>query len=573
MDNRRLLIAFLVSMGVLLLWYTIFPPTPVNRPAAPEPPAVAEESAPAERPVEGVPEGSGPGDQETRGQGDDAGAEEEREEPVEPVGASIEETVTISAMGRTAVFTNRGAQLVSMTVPEPGRSGEGLDLVRKRRDVPQPFGLVAPGTLAHPLNGELFQIDRGLDGRSVVFRYGGPAGVAEKRFAWNAQGFLEAEVTVSRAGRWSLLLGPGIRNPTKQELENRFERRSAVYLVGEKRSEAVPAKLAAPLVLPSGGLRWVGLADTYFLFAVIPREGVDHAALQPVLVEEGPDGSRFAAVPPKEEMSAEQKELPRELAVVLSAREDRLAVNSYWGDKRLDTLKKLPYSLERAVDLGFFGFLVRPLLIGLLWIHENVVANYGWAIILMTVLIKILLLPLTHHSTMSMRKMQELNPKMQAVRERYRPKLRDKQGRPNLEMQRKMNEEIMGLYRAEGVNPAGGCLPLLLQMPILFAFYSLLSTAVELRGAPWLLWIADLSVKDPYYVLPIVMGVTQFFQVRMAPPAGDPMQRRIFMLMPVFMTFLFLGFPSGLVLYWLTNNVLTIAQQGVYNHLRTRAAK
>jgi YidC/Oxa1 family membrane protein insertase len=131
----------------------------------------------------------------------------------------------------------------------------------------------------------------------------------------------------------------------------------------------------------------------------------------------------------------------------------------------------------------------------------------------------------------------------------------------------------MGLYRAEGVNPAGGCLPLLLQMPILFAFYKLLSIAVELRGAPWLLWITDLSVKDPYYVLPIVMGVTQFLQVRMAPPAGDPMQRRIFMLMPVFMTFLFLGFPSGLVLYWLTNNVLTIVQQGVYNHLRTRAAK
>jgi YidC/Oxa1 family membrane protein insertase len=169
-----------------------------------------------------------------------------------------------------------------------------------------------------------------------------------------------------------------------------------------------------------------------------------------------------------------------------------------------------------------------------------------------------------------MKKMQALNPKMQAIREKYRPKLRDKQGKPNMEMQRKMNEEVMALYRSEGVNPAGGCLPLLLQMPILFAFYRMLTIAAELRGAPWLGWVQDLSVQDPYYVLPIVMGATQFLQVKLGPQAPDPMQRRLFLFMPVFMTFFFLGFPSGLVLYWLTNNVLTIVQQSVYNHLRKR---
>jgi YidC/Oxa1 family membrane protein insertase len=171
-----------------------------------------------------------------------------------------------------------------------------------------------------------------------------------------------------------------------------------------------------------------------------------------------------------------------------------------------------------------------------------------------------------------MRKMQELNPKMQAVRERYRGKLKDKQGRPNLEMQRKMNEEVMAIYKQAGVNPASGCFPLLLQMPILFAFYSLLSTAVDLRKAPWMLWIQDLSVHDPFYVLPVVMGLTQVLQVRMGPQAGDPMQRRLFQLMPIFMTFLFLGFPSGLVLYWLTNNVLTILQLQVYNRLQAKGA-
>jgi YidC/Oxa1 family membrane protein insertase len=135
-----------------------------------------------------------------------------------------------------------------------------------------------------------------------------------------------------------------------------------------------------------------------------------------------------------------------------------------------------------------------------------------------------------------------------------------------------MNEEVMAVYKEAGVNPAGGCLPILIQMPILFAFYRLLSTAVDLRGAPWALWIHDLSIHDPYYVLPIVMGATQVLQVRMGPQAGDPMQRRMFQIMPVAMTFLFLGVPSGLVLYWLTNNVLTIIQLQVYNRLREREA-
>ena len=141
-----------------------------------------------------------------------------------------------------------------------------------------------------------------------------------------------------------------------------------------------------------------------------------------------------------------------------------------------------------------------------------------------------------------------------------------------LEAQRKMNEEIMGLYRSEGVNTAGGCLPMLLQLPILFAFFKLLTATVELRNAPWMLWILDLSSRDPYYVLPIVMGATQWFQVRMAPQSGDPMQRRMFELMPVIMTVMFIGVPSGLVLYWLTNNVLTILQQAVYKRLERRKA-
>jgi YidC/Oxa1 family membrane protein insertase len=190
----------------------------------------------------------------------------------------------------------------------------------------------------------------------------------------------------------------------------------------------------------------------------------------------------------------------------------------------------------------------------------------------MTLIIKIVLLPLTHKSYVSMKKMQELNPRMQAIRDRWRPKLKDKKGRPDLDAQRKMNEEINALFKSEGVNPAGGCLPMLLQMPLLFAFYSLLSTSIELRGAPWMGWIHDLSHYDPYYVLPIVMGAAQLVQQRMMPATGDPVQRKIFLLMPVFFTVLFLQFPTGLVLYWLVNNVLTNRPAGDLRALKTRKA-
>ena len=494
--------------------------------------------------------------------------------PGEPVAAAAEERVVLQAGRTRAVFTNRGAQLVSMEVPEKtkagGKSGT-LDLVRARVGGPYPYALTSgQGSAPHPLDQVLFRAEKGSDGRSVLFRYSGPQGVAEKRFRFNDKGLLEVEIRLPGRSDWGVLLGPGIRNPTAAEMKSRFERRLGVYRLGGEVTRVEPLKTEAAVEVPGRGLGWVGLEDTYFLSAQVPQGGIGRVSFEPVLVKAEGRNSRFIPLPPEAEITPEQEDLPRELLLVVRPAGDRLALVSYWGPKELDRLSALPYGLDATVNLGFFGVLARPLLYGLHWIHDNIVANYGWAIILMTVLIKLVLLPVTHKSTVSARRMQELNPKVQAIRDRYRTKLRDKQGKPNLEMQRKMNEEVMAVYKDAGVNPAGGCFPLLLQMPILFAFYSLLSTAVELRKEPWILWIKDLSVADPYYVLPIVMGLTQFLQVRMGPQAGDPMQRRMFQLMPIFMTFLFLGFPSGLVLYWLTNNVLTILQLQVYNRLKER---
>lgn len=567
MDTRRLLVAFLLSLGVIFLWYTLFPPPKSTPEAAPPPDQQVESAAPAP-PAKGAPAPAGSAPANPGAPPGPAAAAV----PGEQIAATAEERVELRDGLTRAVFTNRGAQLLTMEVPEKtktkGQSGT-LDLVRTRAGGPYPYALTTGrGMAPHPLDQVLFRAEKGADGRSVLFRYSGPQGVAEKRFRFNDKGLLEAEIRLPGRSDWGVLLGPGVRNPTAEEMKSRFERRLGVYKLGDKVTRVEPQKTEAVVEVPGRGLSWAALEDTYFLAAQVPQGGIDRVLFEPVLVQSGGDGARFIPRPPKDEMTKEQEALPRELLLVLRPAGDRLSLVSYWGAKELDRLSALPYGLDGTVALGTFGFLSRPLLVALHWLHDHVVANYGWAIVLMTVLIKLVLLPLTHKSTMSMRKMQKLNPKVQSIRDRYRTKLRDKQGKPNLEMQRKMNEEVMAVYKEAGVNPAGGCFPMLLQMPILFAFYSLLSTAVELRKEPWILWIKDLSVADPYYVLPIVMGLTQFLQVRMGPQAGDPMQRRMFQLMPIFMTFLFLGFPSGLVLYWLTNNVLTILQLQVYNRLQ-----
>lgn len=559
MDIRRFYIAAFLCMGLVVVWTLLFPT---------EPPVQVQTATPGDsRPAAEAP---------ARPEGTDRaaplpGANLRPAAPARPIVAAREETVTLRQGDVEAVFTNRGAQLTSLEVGgEDGK--EGIDLVRKRREGPYPYGLTTGDRQSHPLNQELFAVERSADGRSVLFRYNGPQGTAEKRFSFTPEGLLRATVRVPGHRGWGLVFGPGVRNLPPDELTSSFQigNRGVVYRTGDV--NIISPKGADEVQAFSGpALRWIGLEDTYFLSAAVLEDGLGRAVIEPVLLEgaETEAGARFIPVP--RDLTSEQKDMARDFRLVLKPEGDTLSFLSYWGPKEYDRLASHPYGLEESVRLGIFGFLARGLLTGLRWIHDNMVANYGWAIVVMTILIRLLMLPLTHHSMKSMKKMQDLNPKMQAIREKYRTKLKDKQGRPNVEMQQKLNQEMMGLYKEHGVNPAGGCFPLLLQLPILFAFYSLLSTAVELRGAPWLLWIRDLSEHDVYYVLPILMGATQFLQVKLAPQTGDPMQRRLFMMMPIVMTFMFLGFPSGLVLYWLTNNVLTILQQWVYNRLQGSA--
>ncbi|WP_457607623.1 membrane protein insertase YidC [Nitratifractor sp.] len=230
-----------------------------------------------------------------------------------------------------------------------------------------------------------------------------------------------------------------------------------------------------------------------------------------------------------------------------------LSLHGYVGPKEWKLFEKLNPHLTDAIEFGWFTFLAKPFFKVMLWIY-SFVGNWGWAIVLFTFLVKLVLFPLSYKGMMSMQKLKDLAPKMKEIKERY--------GKDPA----KMNQQMMELYKKHGANPMGGCLPMLLQIPVFFALYRVLLNADELQGAPWILWITDLSRQDPYFILPILMGATMFLQQQITPNTmTDPMQQKIFKWFPVIMTFFFLTFPAGLVLYWLTNNILSIAQQYYIN--------
>ncbi|MDP0587974.1 MAG: membrane protein insertase YidC [Candidatus Endonucleobacter bathymodioli] len=237
---------------------------------------------------------------------------------------------------------------------------------------------------------------------------------------------------------------------------------------------------------------------------------------------------------------------------------DTLVVNSgetvstgatlYAGPKLLENIKPLAEGLELTVDYGILWFLAYPLFILLHWI-QSIVGNWGWSIILLTVLVKAVFYPLNATSFRSMAKMRKLGPKMQLLKEQHKD---DRQ---------KMSQAMMELYKKEKVNPMGGCLPIIVQMPVFISLYWVLLESVELRHAPWLGWIQDLAQMDPYFILPLIMGGSMFAQQLLNPTPPDPIQAKVMKFMPVIFTFFFLWFPSGLVLYWVTNNVLSFTQQ------------
>jgi YidC/Oxa1 family membrane protein insertase len=227
--------------------------------------------------------------------------------------------------------------------------------------------------------------------------------------------------------------------------------------------------------------------------------------------------------------------------------------NGYIGPKEHKTLEAINPVLVNAIEYGWFTFVAAPIFKILMWLH-SIIGNWGWSIIALTVIIRIFLYPLTHKGMVSMQKIKEIAPRIKEVQEKYK-------GDPA-----RMNAAVMEMYKKHGANPLGGCLPLLLQIPVFFAIYRVLLNAVELQGAPWIMWVHDLSRMDPYYILPILMGATMYYQQKITPSNfTDPLQEKIFKFLPVIFTFFFFTFPAGLVLYWFVNNIFSIAQQYMVN--------
>lgn len=242
------------------------------------------------------------------------------------------------------------------------------------------------------------------------------------------------------------------------------------------------------------------------------------------------------------------------VAAIAPGQSGKLSVPLYAGPQEQSRLETFAKGFDLVVDYGWLTIIAAPLFWVLEWFHK-LTGNWGWAIILVTIALKALFFPLSAASYKSMAKMKTLAPRLQRLKEQY--------GDDRMKMQQAM----MDLYKREKVNPLGGCLPILIQIPVFIALYWVLLGVVEMRGAPWLGWIQDLSVKDPFYILPLIMGATSFIQTRLNPAPPDPIQAKVMMMMPILFTFMFLWFPAGLVLYWVVNNTLSIAQQWQINRM------
>ncbi len=369
-----------------------------------------------------------------------------------------------------------------------------------------------------------------------------------KTFLFSGSGYgFEMEVLVEgdRGDRVSEITLKWVRGSVANQNGGYYDFSGAIALLGRKLIKEETSDLEQGKLL-QGEVRWAGYADTYFLAAAIPPDQ-ENASLQ---------------------LQTHNGTLEARILTPWNPQKGSAIYTLYIGPKDLDALDAADQTFSRAVDFGWFSFIAIPLLYLLRFSHR-LTGNYGADIVLLTVLVKILFLPLTNKSFKSMSDMKKLQPQMERMRAKYK------------DNREQMNKEIMELYRRYKVNPLGGCLPMLLQFPVFIGLYQVLMQSIELRHAPFWGWINDLSQPDrlgtlaiPFVdppgfpILTLFMGGTMFLQQLMTPPMGDPIQQRLMMFMPLIFTVMFVNFPAGLVLYWLINNVLSVTHQYLWNKVK-----
>jgi YidC/Oxa1 family membrane protein insertase len=521
--EKRIVLAFVLSFAVLYGYSRLFPPQSTVPPPGPAEQAVPSESVPQTTP-------SAPPIASTS----TPSAQAVESDSAQIEGKGVEELSLDTAL-YTASFSNQGAALKSFKLKEyADEKGAPIELINSvaGQKLGSPLALLT-GDLKtdQALAAALFVVSRIEDG--VVFEYAAGGLQAKKSIRLIPDSYeLAVESVVSRDGKklphWVVWQG-GFGD---QSVPADPSKDSVVYQSDAKFKRLNVGSIKEPQEMT---ISRVGIEDRYFLaMFVLPESGA------PVKINKqeyaAPDGK---AIP----TTSVAAPMPQTGPIKL-----------YVGPKMESTLRKADPQLSAVIDYGFFEVITRPLMLALLWIHSYI-GNFGWSIILLTVLINLVLFPLKLKQQVSMQKMQKIQPQMRTLQDKY------KKLKPNDPRKAQAQAEMMDLYKQHGVNPLGGCLPLLLQMPFLYAVWNMLSVSIELRQAPWILWVRDLSQHDPTYVMPILFGVSMLVMQKMTPVAGDPMQAKMMMIMPILFTFMFRTSQSGLMLYWLTSNLAGIGQQ------------
>lgn len=464
--------------------------------------------------------------------------------------AAVQKDVVVDTALYTAVFSSRGGSLKSMTLKKYreqntpsaahvvlGTSSDPALLTFSTRAA----GFNLPDNALYVPDSESIKLNDG-ESRQLTFNYISGQGFTVRKvytFGGNVFGIkLETQVFNNSTAPLTGSIQQVMTYPAEHKIkDNRFDT-AGFYLYTDNSLKTDKGKdVASATKKYDKDIQWAGFADKYFLSAIL----ADKNSIASVEVKKNAAGFMESIV-----SSPQILVNPGQSATV----SQRLFV----GPKDIDVLKAQGNFLEQSLDLGWFTVIAKPLLYTLKFFHRYV-GNYGIAIIIITVILKIFFFPLTHKSYKSMKGMQKIQPKMAELKEKYK---NDRDA---------MNKAVMELYRDHKVNPLGGCLPMVVQIPVFFALYKALMFSIELRHAPFFLWITDLADKDPYYVTPVIMGITMFVQQKMTPSQMDPVQQKMMLALPVVFTFMFLSFPSGLVLYWLVNNILTIGQQMYINKL------
>jgi YidC/Oxa1 family membrane protein insertase len=555
MEQSRLMLAIALSFAVLFVWSYFFVETP--------PEQVAEQTQATTT------------DSDAQSRGDSA---ETPEPTMKPLGSDIPaatapESAVIAATDSTTtsprtilvstplydvVINEKGARFDSFTLHKYHETVAADSPSKEVIRTPEGVGTLEVGSLDNSIVGlrearfvaqtELDQINvsNGVSELSLV--WSNDQGVAiEKKYRFSADTYLiKSEVTVQNLGNAAIKDNFFVSlKGFEPQNKNTYGFEGPSGFLNESLEQIKVKKIEDNPSTP-GKIEWVSIEDRYFMTSVLPAEIVDGS--MGLSLKDGVIENRL--IWPVDTIAPQSQKV--------------YGFDVYFGPKKIDILRTMGHNLDKAVNFGMFDILARPCLWLLNFLH-GYIPNFGVTIIILTIMVKLVLWPLGSKSYKSMNDMRKLQPLMTEIREKYKD---DK---------KMMNQELMGLYKTYKINPMGGCLPMVVQIPVFFALYRMLYQAIELRHAPFFLWINNLAAPDRLFefgftipfmqppfgipVLTIVMGASMLLQQKMSPPPGDPTQAKMMMFMPIIFTFIFINFSSGLVLYWLTNNVLSIGQQ------------